>query len=75
MSNFMVIEQTIFRIHNRIRPYQPALKLHHYKSNYSDNYFIPAKPLHNHDIVSVHLNNFHCMEICDKLSRHLSMWT
>ncbi len=31
--------------------------------------YIPAKPLHNHDIVSVHFNNFYCMEICDKLSR------
>ncbi len=34
---------------------------------------IPAKPLHNHDIVSVHFNHFHCMGICNKLSRHLSM--
>ncbi len=34
---------------------------------------IPAKPLHNCDIVSVHFNHFHCMRICDKLSRHLSV--
>ncbi len=31
---------------------------------------IPAKPLHNHDIVSVHFNHFHCMGICHKLRRH-----
>ncbi len=36
---------------------------------------IPANPLHNHDIVSVYFNHFHCMTICDKLSRHLSMLT
>ncbi len=36
---------------------------------------IPAQPLHNHDIVSVHFNNFPCTGICDKLSRHLSMLT
>ncbi len=28
-----------------------------------------AKPLHNHDIVSVHFIHFYCMENCDKLSR------
>ncbi len=38
-------------------------------------YIIPAKPMHNHDIVSVHFNHFHCMRICDKLSKHLSMLT
>ncbi len=26
-------------------------------------------------IVSVHFNHFHCMGICNKLSRHLSMLT
>ncbi len=36
---------------------------------------IPAKPLHKRDIVLVHFNHFHCMGICDKLSRHLSMLT
>ncbi len=36
---------------------------------------IPAKPLHNHDIVSEHLSHFPCMGICDKLSRHLYMIT
>ncbi len=36
---------------------------------------IPAKPLHNCDIVSVHFSNFYCMGICNKLSRHLSMLT
>ncbi len=36
---------------------------------------IPAKLLHNRDIVSVHFNYFYCMGICDKLSRHLSMLT
>ncbi len=36
---------------------------------------IPVKPLHNHDIVSVHSNNFYCMGICNKLSRHLHMLT
>ncbi len=35
----------------------------------------PAKPLHNHDIVSVHFNHFNCMGICDKLSKQLSMLT
>ncbi len=29
----------------------------------SSNY-IHAKPLHKHDIVSVHFNHFYCMEIC-----------
>ncbi len=37
--------------------------------------YVPAKPLHNHDIVSVHFNNFYCTEICDKLSRELAMIT
>ncbi len=37
--------------------------------------YMPAKPLHNRDIVSVHFKHFYCMEICDKLSRHLSMLT
>ncbi len=36
---------------------------------------IPAKPLHNHDIVSVHFNHFYFTEICDKLSRDLAMFT
>ncbi len=36
---------------------------------------IPAKPLHNHDIVSVHFNHFYYMGMCDKLSRHLAMLT
>ncbi len=36
---------------------------------------IPAKPLHNQDIVSVHFNHFPCMRICNKLSRYLSMLT
>ncbi len=31
---------------------------------------IPAKPLPNHDIVSVHFNHFPCMGICNKLTRH-----
>ncbi len=35
---------------------------------------IPAKPLHNHAIVSVHFNNFYCTEICDKLRRDLVMF-
>ncbi len=35
--------------------------------------YIPAKPLHNHDIVSVHFNHFYCMDICDKLRRDLWM--
>ncbi len=26
---------------------------------------IPVKPLHNHNIVSVHFNHFLCMKICD----------
>ncbi len=37
--------------------------------------FIPAKPLHNCEIVSGHFNNFPCMGICNKLSSHLSMLT
>ncbi len=32
------------------------------------NQFIPAKPLYNCDIVSVHFNHFPCMGICNKLS-------
>ncbi len=38
-------------------------------------FHIPAKPLHNHDIVSVQFNLFYCMEICDKLKRDLAMFT
>ncbi len=39
-------------------------------------YFIPAKPLHNREIVSVHFNHFRpCMKICNTLRRHLSMLT
>ncbi len=34
--------------------------------------YIPAKLLHNHDIVSVHFNNFYCTEICQ---RDLAMFT
>ncbi len=37
--------------------------------------YIPAKPLHNRDIVSVHFNHFYCMGICDKLSRYWYMLT
>ncbi len=37
--------------------------------------YIPAKALHNHDIVSVHFNNFYFTEICDKLRRALAMFT
>ncbi len=37
--------------------------------------FIPAKPLHNHDIVSVQFNYFYDTEICDKLRRDLVMLT
>ncbi len=36
---------------------------------------IPAKLSHDHDIVSVHFNNFYCTEICDKLNRDLAMLT
>ncbi len=36
---------------------------------------IPAKPLHNHDTVSVHFNNFYCTEICDKLRKNLATLT
>ncbi len=36
---------------------------------------IPAKPLHNNDIVSVHFNHFYYMEICDKLRKNLAMFT
>ncbi len=32
--------------------------------------YIPAKPLHNYDTVSLHFNHFYCTEICDKLSDH-----
>ncbi len=38
-------------------------------------YIIPSKPLHNHDLVSVHFNHFPCTGICNKQSRHLSMLT
>ncbi len=37
--------------------------------------FIPNKPSHNNDTVSVHFNHFYCMEICDKLRRDLAMLT
>ncbi len=37
--------------------------------------YIPTKPLHNRDIVSVHFNHFPCMGICTKLSKYLSMLT
>ncbi len=38
-------------------------------------HIIPAKPLHNHDIVSVHFNYFYCTEIWDKLRMDLAMFT
>ncbi len=31
--------------------------------------YIPAKSFHNRDIVSVHINHFSCMRICDTLKR------
>ncbi len=36
---------------------------------------MPAKPFHNHDIVSVHFNHFYCIEICIKLRGDLTMFT
>ncbi len=36
--------------------------------------YIPAKPLHNHDIDSEHFNNFDCTDICNKLRRDLAMF-
>ncbi len=36
---------------------------------------IPAKTLHNCDIVSVNVNHFPCMKICDTLWKHLCMLT
>ncbi len=36
---------------------------------------IPAKPLHDHGIVSLHFDNFSCMGICDTLRRYLSILT
>ncbi len=33
--------------------------------------YIPAKPLHNCDIVSVHFNHFHCMGICRQTKKAL----
>ncbi len=36
--------------------------------------YVPAKPLHNHDIASEHFNHFYCTEICDKLSRDFAMF-
>ncbi len=36
---------------------------------------IPAKPLHNSDIASEHLNNFPRMKICDTIRMHLCMPT
>ncbi len=32
---------------------------------------VPAHPLHNHDIISVYLNHFHCMRNCAILVRAL----
>ncbi len=37
--------------------------------------YIPAKPLHIHDIVTVHFNHFYCTQICDKIRRDLAMFT
>ncbi len=34
--------------------------------------FIPAKPLYNCEIVSIHVNIFFCIGICDTI-RHLSI--
>ncbi len=36
---------------------------------------IPAKPLHNNDIVLVHFNHYYCTVICDKLNMDLAMLT
>ncbi len=38
-------------------------------------YVIPTKSLHNCDIISVHFNQFSCMEICNTLRKHLSILT
>ncbi len=57
----------IYRLTKSEGPLFQVSKQHHH--------FIPTKPFHNHDIVSVHFNNFYCTEICDKLSRDLAMLT
>ncbi len=44
-------------------------------SHYTGISSIPAKPVHNHAIVSVHFNYFYCTEICDKLRRDLAIFT
>ncbi len=44
-----------FRLHIHVSPLN-------FKLSYSH---ISAKPLHRHDIVSVHFNNLLCMEICN----------
>ncbi len=52
-------------------PYLPGLILIPYQLNtisymWTCSWIILAKPLHNHDLVSVHFNNFYCTEFCDK---------
>ncbi len=59
--------------HSRMHPAMAYHTLTQWLS--CERYSIPAKPLHNRDIVSVHFNHFLCMGICDKLSKHLSMLT
>ncbi len=35
---------------------------------------IHAKPIHNHDAVSLHFNHFYCTQICDKLIRDFAIF-
>ncbi len=57
--------------------YEPFLiKYLHLKNvSHGDKKIIPAKPLHNHDIVSIYFNHFYYTEFYDKLRRDLAMFT
>ncbi len=62
------------QIIKQFRGYHVTLSIHTLNIFYLSN-SIPAKPLHNHDIVSGHFNHFYCTGVCDKLSSDIAMLT
>ncbi len=64
-DNFLLNERNIVRIEH----------LTLWLNDWSTSQVIPANPLYNHVIPSVHFNHFYFMEICDKLRKNLAMFT
>ncbi len=67
----LVWKEAVYREIKRLKFvfYEPKLKKKKSLSLSAISIGIPAKPLHNYDIVSVHFNNFYSTVICDKLQR------